>query len=219
MLWFFNRSPYKCLPLILIHTRYSLALNHLIFLWAEARCPNGWTVGPNKSKCFGYIGSHLSWNESEILCNSRGGHLAALATTEELNFVENLCRNSTNGCWVGGIDVNTTSGLGWKWSDNTSQWNKSIPFLSNCSSLTCANNGSVDLCTLVINGSASLLHERCNRSHELICMSEIGTSLLLYRRHNTKMLDFLVPVVLFLCCFYQGVNATTCIATKNILSF
>lgn len=105
-----------------------------------------------------------------------------MATSEELKFAENLCGKATNGCWIGGRGVNSTFGLGWKWSDNTSQWNESIfslvPVQSNCSSLSCHNNVSVDLCTVVINGSASLFGESCNNSREFMCMVEIGMSLL-----------------------------------------
>ncbi|KAF3432538.1 hypothetical protein FNV43_RR27278 [Rhamnella rubrinervis] len=170
---------------------------------SKAPCPNSWTLGPDKSKCFGYIGTLVSWNQSEILCNSHGGHLAALETSEELNIVENLCGNRTIGCWVGGREVNSTLGLGWKWSDNTSQWNESIltrvPLQSNCSSLSCDSNGSVDLCTLVINGSASLLGERCNSSREFICMIEIGSKC--YHMHCHKEYLIILAVVSGLILF------------------
>ncbi|XP_015880941.3 C-type lectin receptor-like tyrosine-protein kinase At1g52310 isoform X2 [Ziziphus jujuba] len=163
---------------------------------SKAPCPTGWTIGPSKSKCFGYIGTSLSWNGSETHCNSYGGHLAALAMSEELNFAENLCGKTTNGCWVGGRRVKSTFGLGWKWSDNTSQWNESIFSLvslqSNCSSLSCHNNVSVDFCTLVINGSASLSGENCNNSREFICMVEIGNKC--YHLHCHK--EYLIILAL-----------------------
>lgn len=113
-------------------------------------------------------------------CKTYGGHLAALATSEELSIVETLCGEASNGCWIGGRSVNATSGHGWKWSDDTSQWNESIfsrtllPF--NCSSLSCHSNSSTDLCAR-INGSKSLFGDRCNTSHEFICMVEIGMAL------------------------------------------
>lgn len=143
---------------------------------SKESCPTGWTLSPNKNTCFGHINTTLLWNESEIYCESYGGHLAALATSEELSFAENLCGNTSNGCWIGGRRMNSTFGLGWKWSDNTSRWNESVfsRFLSNCSSLSSRSNCSTDLCTLVINGSRPLLGERCSTPHEFICMVEIG---------------------------------------------
>lgn len=143
---------------------------------SKGSCPTGWTVSPNKNTCFGHVNTTLLWNESEIYCENYGGHLAALETSEELSFAENLCGNTSNGCWIGGRRINSTFGLGWKWSDNTSRWNDSVfsRFLSNCSSLSSHSNCSTDLCTLVINGSRPLLGERCSTPHEFICMVKIG---------------------------------------------
>lgn len=124
------------------------------------------------------MGSRQSWNESEILCKSYSGHLAALASFQELNFARNLCDEAVDGCWVGGRVVNSSIGFHWKWSDNTSYWNGSIfseaPFPSNCTGLSCHTNNSSDLCTLVASGSASFSSERCNTSHVFICMLDIG---------------------------------------------
>ncbi|KAF4377393.1 hypothetical protein F8388_013739 [Cannabis sativa] len=146
----------------------------------KAACPSNWTVGPSKTNCFGYIKTMLSWNESERHCQHYGGHLAALATSEELSIAENLCGESSNGCWIGGRSINSTSSLGWKWSDNTSLWNGSIftraPLLFTCSSsrVPCHSNNSTELCTLVKNGTKYLFGDRCNMSREFICKVEIG---------------------------------------------
>ncbi|PON33986.1 Tyrosine-protein kinase, partial [Parasponia andersonii] len=130
-------------------------------------------------------------------CKTYGGHLAALATPEELGFAENLCGETLNGCWIGGRIINSTSGLGWKWSDNTSQWNESIfsmaPLPLNCSSLSCHGSSSTDLCALVINGSKYLSGERCNISHEFICMVETGNKC--YRMHCHREYLIILAVV------------------------
>lgn len=138
-------------------------------------CPPDWITGPDKNKCFRYIGNSQSWDVSEAYCKSLGGHLAALTSFQELSSVQNLCGESNNSCWVGGRGVNSTFGAGWKWSDNTSHWNESI--FPNCTNSSCHIKNSVDSCTLVTNGSTFLIGERCNMSHASICMIDIGMPL------------------------------------------
>lgn len=126
------------------------------------------------------MSSHQPWNESETHCKSYNGNLAAFKTSQELAFAQNLCAEtiSGTGCWVGGRGVNSTIGLGWNWSDNTSYWNESLfpgePLQSICSNISCHTNSSIDVCILVTNGSTSLLVERCNMSHAFICMVDLG---------------------------------------------
>ncbi|KAM0977702.1 hypothetical protein ACFX13_014022 [Malus domestica] len=143
----------------------------------EEPCPAGWILGPNRRKCFGYTRSPQPWNESETHCKSYNGNLAAFKTSQELAFAQNLCAE-TSGCWVGGRGVNSTIGLGWNSSDNTSYWNGSLfhvePLQSICSNISCHTNSSVDVCILVTNRSTSLLAERCNTSHAFICMVDLG---------------------------------------------
>lgn len=147
------------------------------FLWT-ALCPAGWIVGPNKNRCFQYVGSSLSWDKSESFCKDIHGHLAALTSVQELSFAQKLCTDTVNGCWVGGRDFNSTNGFGWKWSDNISRWNESVfpgaPSQFNCTNVSCHNINPIDSCTLVTNGHAALVGERCNTSHEFICMLNIG---------------------------------------------
>lgn len=152
----------------------------LIFFGLTAWCPSGWDISPNKSKCLKLVGKFQSWDESETHCKNYGGHLAALTSSQELDFVHKLCGQTVNGCWVGGRGTNSTVGFNWKWSDNASNWNESIfarelsP--SNCSHWLCHSNTSVDSCTLV-NGTAYVVAERCNSSHAFICMLDIGMPL------------------------------------------
>ncbi|ONK77920.1 uncharacterized protein A4U43_C02F12320 [Asparagus officinalis] len=140
----------------------------------NSSCPADWKIGPNKDKCFKYIGDSLSWDKSESLCQDNNGHLAALTSAQELNFAGALCVGGKNGCWVGGRGYNSSLGFSWKWSDNTSHWNKTVfpgePFQANCSNPSCKSPSLANSCTLVANGRNSLVGERCNASHGLICM-------------------------------------------------
>ncbi|XP_034711195.1 C-type lectin receptor-like tyrosine-protein kinase At1g52310 [Vitis riparia] len=157
----------------------------------EALCPPDWITGPDKNKCFRHIGNPQSWDVSEAYCKSLGGHLAALTSFQELSSVQNLCGESNNGCWVGGRRVNSTFGAGWKWSDNTSHWNESI--FPNCTNSSCHIKNSVDSCTLVTNGSTSLIGERCNMSHASICMIDIENKC--YHMHCHKEYLIILAVV------------------------
>ncbi|RVW26546.1 C-type lectin receptor-like tyrosine-protein kinase [Vitis vinifera] len=158
---------------------------------AGALCPPDWITGPDKNKCFRYIGNPQSWDVSEAYCKSLGGHLAALTSFQELSSVQNLCGESNNGCWVGGRGVNSTFGAGWKWSDNTSHWNESI--FPNCTNSSCHIKNSVDSCTLVTNGSTFLIGERCNMSHASICMIDIENKC--YHMHCHKEYLIILAVV------------------------
>lgn len=124
------------------------------------------------------MASSQSWNESESQCNGYRGHLAAVTSFQELSFAQNLCGDVANGCWVGGRDITSQADLGWKWSENTSQWNASIivraPLHSGCTNLSCYAKTSNELCTMVTNETTSLVAERCNRTHSFICMLDIG---------------------------------------------
>ncbi|CAI0401472.1 unnamed protein product [Linum tenue] len=132
----------------------------------------------NRTKCFKYIRDFQSREESESWCKGHGGHLAALASNQDLDFALRLCGQSTDGCWVGGRGTNSSVGFTWKWSDNTTHWSQSlfgaVVFPSNCGNTSCHNNTAVDLCTLLTNGSTIVMGERCNASHASICMVDSG---------------------------------------------
>ncbi|GKV36047.1 hypothetical protein SLEP1_g44225 [Rubroshorea leprosula] len=169
----------------------------------NAPCPPGWTISPNKSKCFRYMDSSQSWNESETSCLQQYGHLAELASYGELRFAQNLCGQSVNGCWVGRRATNSSSSLGWKWSDNTSYWNVSmfprVPSPPNCSNLSCLVNDSVDLCALVKNGLTLLVAERCNASHAFLCMLDTEDRCYHMHCHREYLIILAVVSGLILC--------------------
>jgi hypothetical protein len=149
------------------------------FLFRAVPCPEGWQLSPVQNKCFMYRPSPLSWDKSETLCHNFSGHLAALSSAEELNFVKSLC-GSSSGCWVGGHRYNTSTGYGWKWSDDVSAWNETVfpgeQLHANCSGTVCSRASSNGICTLATNGSAALTEKRCSESHGAICMINHGES-------------------------------------------
>nr|XP_043623790.1 C-type lectin receptor-like tyrosine-protein kinase At1g52310 [Erigeron canadensis] len=147
----------------------------------ETPCPEGWVMGPAKSICFRYIGNSQSWNESEKSCGSYHGHLVALTSLAELNFVQDMCSNVTGSkeCWIGGRSTNTSSAMDWKWSDDTYNWNGTLltvvtrDMKSSCTNSSCFSyykDVSASLCTMLTNTTESLVAERCNVSRPSICM-------------------------------------------------
>ncbi|KDP32430.1 hypothetical protein JCGZ_13355 [Jatropha curcas] len=165
-------------------------------------CRSGWDISPSKNKCLKYIEKTLSWDESEVLCGSYGGHLAALTSSQELSFGKQLCGQIVNGCWVGGRVVNSSVGFGWKWSDNTSYWNVSIfsgaSFDSHCTSLSC-HNITTDFCTMVNNGSIYLVEEQCKKPHAFICMLDVENKC--YHMHCHREYLIILAVVSGLILF------------------
>ncbi|OWM66898.1 C-type lectin receptor-like tyrosine-protein kinase At1g52310 isoform X2 [Punica granatum] len=159
---------------------------------SRAKCPTGWELGPNRMKCFFYFGNSLSWNESEANCRNHGAHLAVVNSYNELNFTRYLCNGTYGSCWVGGRLTNTTSGFAWKWSDNSSHWNKSVfpeaSVESNCTNLPCQLNSSINSCTLLTSESMALVVEECQRSHSFICMVEIESRCYHMRCHQEYLI-------------------------------
>ncbi|KAA8544727.1 hypothetical protein F0562_019569 [Nyssa sinensis] len=166
-------------------------------------CPSGWIISPSKTKCFVYFASSESWDESEIHCNHHGGHLAALRSSQEVTFVRKLCNETANGCWVGGRGINSSVGFGWKWSDNTSNWNESMipgaPLNSSCANFSCHSDNSIDSCTFVTNKTTSLLVERCNMSRAFICMLDIENKCHHMHCHREYLIILAVVSGLILC--------------------
>lgn len=184
----------------------------------NATCPKDWVVGPSKRKCFGFFETPFSWNDAEASCRDKGGHLAALVSLKEVNLTHHLCNGSSGGCWVGGRKVSSSDGFGWKWSDNSSHWNGSIfqssMSTSNCSNMACQRNSSVDSCTLVTNGSASLSVEDCRQLHSFVCMLEMESKCYHMHCHMEYFIILLVvsgvifgttlAVVLWLLLYKRG---------------
>ncbi|KAJ6715045.1 LEUCINE-RICH REPEAT-CONTAINING PROTEIN [Salix viminalis] len=168
---------------------------------SRAWCRSGWDISPNKSGCFKLIRRSKSWNESENHCLSYGGHLAVLTSSEELSFAQKLCGQTASGCWVGGRMTNSTIGFVWKWSDNTSYLNGSMvseSFPLNCTSLSCRNGISADLCT-VVNRTEDLMAERCNSSHAFICMLDVEKKCYHMHCHREYLIILAVVSGLILC--------------------
>jgi len=151
-------------------------------------CKSEWVANVNKTKCFQCIAKFKSWDQSEAYCKDHGGHLASLASLQELKFVQELCSKNFSGCWIGGR-VNSSAHQGWIWSDNTSQHNDSlfprVQFGLKCVNKPCYNTS--DSCALLSYGVAPIKPEGCNNSHAFICMVNIGT---------TSLYDILIVLLL-----------------------
>ncbi|CAI9090669.1 OLC1v1025486C1 [Oldenlandia corymbosa var. corymbosa] len=139
----------------------------------DATCYSVW---PGEKKCLQYMSNPQSWDQAEASCMSYNGHLASVSSLEELSFLQKLCGQNNNSCWVGGRGTNVSVAVNWKWSDNTSLWNETVGprFLSNKSCTTsgapCFGNNTVDLCTLITNETQQLIAQSCNISHPFICL-------------------------------------------------
>ncbi|XP_002519359.2 C-type lectin receptor-like tyrosine-protein kinase At1g52310 [Ricinus communis] len=166
-------------------------------------CHSGWDISPNKKKCLKYFEKSKSWDDSEALCASYGGHLAALTSSQELTFAKQLCGQIVDGCWVGERVINSTVGSNWKWFDNTSYWNESIlsgaSFDSKCTNLSCHNNATAEFCTLVNNRTTHLVDERCNKSHVFICMLDAENKCYHMHCHREYLIILAVVSGLILC--------------------
>uniref|UniRef100_A0A7N0ZVX8 C-type lectin receptor-like tyrosine-protein kinase At1g52310 n=1 Tax=Kalanchoe fedtschenkoi TaxID=63787 RepID=A0A7N0ZVX8_KALFE len=170
---------------------------------AKASCLAGWVISPNKSKCFKYVGSLLSWNYSESHCKVEGGHLAALVSSQDLSFVRKLCSRSESGCWVGGRGrLGSTGNWAWDWSDRKSKWNESVvvkvPSISKCPKQPCFSNAT-EFCAFISNGSLALSGEVCTNSHAYVCMRNVENKCFHMRCHREYLIALAVVSGLILC--------------------
>ncbi|XP_051126030.1 C-type lectin receptor-like tyrosine-protein kinase At1g52310 [Andrographis paniculata] len=136
----------------------------------KASCPFGWSSSPDNRRCFKYSANNESWDGSEKQCTSYNGHLAAITSLQELKVLQKLCSENLKGCWMGGKVMNG----GWRWSDNTTYWNASaFPIQPSCTNQSCSSDNLSDVCTLLINGTTSLVARKCNTSHPFLCMLDL----------------------------------------------
>ncbi|KAM7271031.1 hypothetical protein ACFE04_030245 [Oxalis oulophora] len=166
-------------------------------------CPSGWVVGPNNTKCFRFIPTAHSWNQSEMFCLAHGGHLAAFSSAQELTFARNLCTLNSTHYWVGGKCINTTSlGFRWEWSNDNNNNNTSLSNDSILSGVTLPShiNVSAAYCTvLMINGSSALVADICKVSHPSVCMIEIENRCYHMHCHREYLIVLAVVSGLILC--------------------
>ncbi|KAL4630216.1 C-type lectin 1 [Arapaima gigas] len=81
-------------------------------------CPEGWYL--HNGACYAFVNLPMSWNNAELFCEKKGGHLASIHSDVENNFVRQLTRNPATGsyphAYIGGhkLPINT-----WAWTDGT----------------------------------------------------------------------------------------------------
>lgn len=128
-------------------------------LRAASTCQVGWETNPVMHRCYMYVPTPQNWYNSEKVCNDLKGHLAVLTSAQDLNFTRSLC-TSSSGCWVRAHGYNISS-------VTFSGWNQSI-------TATCTGSNCSEVCGLIFNVRDTLVGERCNTSHGLICMKDHG---------------------------------------------
>ena len=69
----------------------------------DGMCPDYWT--PFNDNCYLIVHQHLTWDEAEKICNSRGGHLASIHSADENDFIYNLLGNPDEALWLGASDA------------------------------------------------------------------------------------------------------------------
>jgi hypothetical protein len=147
-----------------------------------------------------------------MFCRTYGGHLASLASSKELSFVQKLCNGNVSSCWIGGRSMNSsTSGFRWSWSDpKTPQWNQSmfpkVPIRTRCGNGNGSSSCRANICIAVTNGSSSIFGERCNASHAFVCAVDSGNGLSITTSLSffcILSLYYLVPYNCYLLCRYQ----------------
>ncbi|CAH9110741.1 unnamed protein product [Cuscuta epithymum] len=205
MLNWFLHSLFLAILCLLLHSgdSYSVSNSSQNLAYSKESCDPNWFSSPNGKKCYKYISHSDSWDKSETYCKSSGGTLAAITSPEELQFLQKLCGEVTKKCWVGGKSSNTTGGLGWNWSDGTSDWNGTLtpnmPDNSNCQKSPCSSLNAVDFCTLLTNRTSKLIAQSCNVSHPFICMLNAGSKCHHMRCHREYLIILEVVSGLILC--------------------
>ncbi|KAI8570978.1 hypothetical protein RHMOL_Rhmol01G0081300 [Rhododendron molle] len=166
---------------------------------------SGWEKKAIQLKCFRSVRLELLLNSSEMLFKRYSKHVMCKSFKKELCFDLAAC-GFLNTCKSYGHassqDINSQA-LGWKWSDNTSEWNDSIivraPLHSGCTNLSCYAKTSNEWCTLVTNETASLVAERCNGTHSFICMLDIEDKCYHMHCHMDYLIILAVVSGLILC--------------------
>jgi hypothetical protein len=70
-------------------------------LVADRSCPSGWQEF--ELSCYLVVENYWTWEEAEIDCIIKGGHLASIHSAAERSFVNSLA--PSNHLWLGGTDA------------------------------------------------------------------------------------------------------------------
>lgn len=82
-----------------------------------ASCPIGTVRGPS-GDCYSLHYSPLSWFEAEILCRSKGAHIASISGAITDAFTNELSRNWCYAeYWLGASNIQNNN---WRWLDGSS---------------------------------------------------------------------------------------------------
>jgi hypothetical protein len=70
-------------------------------LVADRSCPSGWQEF--EGNCYLVVENYWTWEEAEIDCIIKGGHLASIHSAAERSFINSLA--PSNHLWLGGTDA------------------------------------------------------------------------------------------------------------------
>ncbi|XP_018558975.2 ladderlectin [Lates calcarifer] len=126
-------------------------------------CSTRWTN--INGRYFRFVPKHLTWAQAERNCQSMGGNLASVHSTQEYNNIQWLIKNTIyehKKTWIGGSDAQENNI--WLWSDGTtfrySHWCRGEP-----------NNGAGQQHCMQMNYGARKCWDdlQCNRRLPSIC--------------------------------------------------
>jgi hypothetical protein len=70
-------------------------------------CPSGWREFENR--CYLLVTSAAIWEDAELDCSSKGGHLASIHSADENSFIHSLAPERF--LWIGGTDADVEVGF------------------------------------------------------------------------------------------------------------
>uniref|UniRef100_A0A7M5WZB1 C-type lectin domain-containing protein n=1 Tax=Clytia hemisphaerica TaxID=252671 RepID=A0A7M5WZB1_9CNID len=94
------------------------------------------------------VRSLATWSDAESDCNSKGGHLASIQSTQEANHFNDIAKNRV--IWLG---AKRSSSGDWNWADDTlwsfTHWNGGEP----------SNDGGNENCLATSGGSTAVWND------------------------------------------------------------
>uniref|UniRef100_A0A914EQ54 C-type lectin domain-containing protein n=1 Tax=Acrobeloides nanus TaxID=290746 RepID=A0A914EQ54_9BILA len=130
---------------------------------SSSRCPLDYIYYGLTGYCYKFYDNSITWSNSELKCNTDGGHLVSIHSYQESVFIEdNVVSNAY--AWIG---LNFTNNQ-WVWSDGTqvdyTKWYPGTPY--NITSQSCT---IIWLKPEVSNFNLDFEDENCDSINGFIC--------------------------------------------------
>jgi hypothetical protein len=94
-------TPLGCVLLLFLNLALLLDQTQGVGVKADSNCPSGWQKF--EGNCYLVVENYWTWEEAEIDCIIKGGHLASIHSAAERSFVNSLA--PSNHLWLGGTDA------------------------------------------------------------------------------------------------------------------